>query len=62
MEPKPVGYIGVSKLLSPARWSVFEACNLQADKEAIFLCRGGHDKWYFPWGMPTLPNVIVPKT
>jgi hypothetical protein len=63
LEPKPLSYIGVSKLACAGCSTVFRIWNnLNHDKR--YLCRGSHGKWYFPWAMPGLDksNIIANAT
>lgn len=48
--PRPLSYIGGSKLFCAGCAAVFEAWNEGQTKR---FSRGSHGKWYFPWAVPT---------
>lgn len=48
--PRPVSYIGISKLSCPACAAVFNAWNQISNNQ--FQYHGSHGKWYPPWAVP----------
>ncbi|OJD11158.1 hypothetical protein AJ78_08012 [Emergomyces pasteurianus Ep9510] len=50
-KPRPVSYIGVSKLSCAACTAVFAAWN-DLHHNYQFKIRGSHGKWYSPWAAP----------